>query len=171
MPAAVRQAIDPWAGLTLGLEHAEALAKARAAFGRESRTWNRHSVFEVVRLDEIAQRQRLVLTREDDRLARLTLLVDADSATGFDVYERVRRVLIERFGSPAEVYEVGRPGPDLAAEVQLGQVVRAMEWRLPEGILRLTMPRRLDGRLKIEVSLADSFSPLRANDWGLDLID
>ncbi|NLI75005.1 MAG: hypothetical protein GX442_01025 [Candidatus Riflebacteria bacterium] len=163
--------VDLWAGLALGESFAVALDQARGKLGQESRTWNRNVIFETTRLDEVAQRQRLVLTNEGDRLARLTLLIDADDATGFDVFERVRRILLERFGAPAETYEVGRPGPDLAAEVQLGQVIRAMEWRLPEGVLRLTMPRRLDGRLKIEVALADSFPPLRANDWGLDLID
>ncbi|RCK78906.1 MAG: hypothetical protein OZSIB_1056 [Candidatus Ozemobacter sibiricus] len=163
--------VDLWAGLSLGQPFAEALEQARGKLGPESRTWNRHIIFEATQLDEVAQRQRLVLTNEGDRLARLTLLIDADNATGFDVFERVRRILLERFGAPAETYEVGRPGPDLAAEVQLGQVVRAMEWRLPEGVLRLSLPRRLDGRLKIEVSLADTFPPLRATNWGLDLID
>lgn len=163
---------DLWKGLTLGTSYTDSLARARESMGNESRTWNQHIVFEGTFIDEVAQRQRLVLTSANEYLQRLTLLVDADSVTGLDIYERVRRILLNRYGAPAETYEFGTPGAtDLAADVQLGQIVRAMEWRLPEGIMRLTMPRRLDGRLKIEVSLADSFPPLRANDWGLDLID
>lgn len=130
-------------------------------------------VYEVSWLPDIPQRQRLVLELENGRLVRSALLIsfnDQDNGAGAErVYRRVLDEFIQNYGSPS-VYEEGRFGPDFGNAVNNSQLIRIAEWRLPNGVLRMGIPNRLDRVAQIEVHYAPSFPAVQNTQWGLNRV-
>lgn len=132
-------------------------------------------VYETRLLAELEQRQRFVLAHEAGRIERSALVVSlAEQGTGDDaarVYERVRRQLLDRFGNPSFTFDEGAFGPSFAADLAAGRFIRLTEWQTQAGnILRLGIPRRLDGLARIEIHHARRFPSPRDTNWGLDAI-
>lgn len=131
-------------------------------------------VFESRLLREVDERQRVALLHSGGRIDRVALLVSLSSTGGADdagrIYERVRRALIERFGRPAQTFEDGAFGPSFAQDVASGRLIRVTEWRTDRGVLRMGIPRRLDGAARIEVQHARSFGSARDGSWGLESV-
>lgn len=130
-------------------------------------------VYDVSWLPDIAQRQRLVLEVANGRVARSALLIsftDQDNGAGAErLYRRVLDEFIGNYGSPS-VYEEGRFGPEFGRAVNNSQLIRIAEWRLPNGVLRMGIPNRLDRVAQIEVHYAPSFQAVQNTQWGLDRI-
>ena len=132
-------------------------------------------VYEARLLSELEQRQRLVLAHDAGQLDRSALIVSlADQATGDDAsrtYERVRRVLLDRFGNPSFTFDEGAFGPGFAADLAAGRFIRLTEWTTQAGnTVRLGIPRRLDGLARIEIHHARRFPGPRDTIWGLDAV-
>ncbi len=128
-------------------------------------------VYEGRLLDSIDLRQRFVLLSERGGVQGTALLIDFESVGDVDTveqrFERVREILLRRYGPPDADYSRGEFGSSLAAELQSRRFIRAMEWRLPGGLLRFGIPRRLDGVVRMEAQFASSFTTPYDGDWSI----
>lgn len=131
-------------------------------------------VWEARPLAEIEGRQRVVLVAEAGRVERSGVIVSLAPSGGGDdasrVFERVRRMLIDRFGRPATTFEEGDFGPQFARDVAAGRLIRIAEWNAARGVIRLGIPRRLDGVARIEIHHARGFASPRDTAWGMEAI-
>lgn len=131
-------------------------------------------VYEQRLLAEIEGRQRVVVAGDAGRVERVALIVSLAPAGGGDdaarTYERVRRVLIDRYGRPTGSFEEGAFGADFAKELAAGRFIRVTEWTTERGVIRLGIPRRLDGIARIEIHHARAFASPRDTAWGLESV-
>lgn len=125
-------------------------------------------------LDGVDLRQRLVVEHEVDSVTRTALIIDfvdpRDTAEAMRQYEQVRRVLLERYGAPANSFDSGEIGTDLVAAINDERVVRLLEWRTPSGWLRFGIPRRLDRGVRMELQHASRFPSPRDTLWSVSLL-
>jgi hypothetical protein len=132
------------------------------------------AVFETRLLGEIDQRQRLAVAHDGTTISRSALIVDLEAVGGAEtagqLFERVRRALLDRFGRPMTNLEEGVFGPTLSADLAAGRFIRVMEWPTEAGRLRLGIPRRLDGVVRIEIQHAKSFPGLRDPVWSMETV-
>ncbi len=177
-PAATGGPVPPDAGLLLALAPGDDFDDALRRLARAGFTGGTSLpgavVFEARPLAEIEGRQRVVVVHEAGRVERSAIVVSLAPAGGADdaarTYERVRRVLIERLGRPASTYEEGDFGPAFARDLAAGRLIRIAEWVTARGVIRLGMPRRLDGIARIEIHHARGFASPRDTAWGLEAI-
>jgi hypothetical protein len=150
------------------------LAGELASFGRGIAIANA-TVYDVEFLMNVVGRQRLAVVYDrDDRVEKVALLVRLDSASAADAsraYDRVLREMIERLGRPDTVRHEGPIRDTYVSDFSTGRVVRYAEWRLPDGVLRMGIPRRLDGIARIEVQRARALADARSFGWGLEAVD
>jgi hypothetical protein len=102
------------------------------------------------------QSARLELDGDGLLLRAAVQIVPAPGSTGEDLltlYDDVFAELLRALGRPAWDQRQGRSrrGDELWA-LASGELVRAAEWRLPHP-LRLSIPRRGDGRMLVEVAI------------------
>jgi hypothetical protein len=177
-PAAAPLVAEPLSIFTLadlrpGLPLEQATTALAGRGIRDGIRQGRHTVFEAAWFDDVSQRQRLVLTASQQSLERASVIVDLNQVGDLDnvgqLYERLRSRLNREFGSPT-TQETGSFGPNLARDLRAGTFVRVSDWKTPTGVLRLGIPRRLDGVVRIEVQHAQSF-PLSGHvSWGIEEI-
>ncbi|MFZ5952626.1 MAG: hypothetical protein ACOYXC_18130, partial [Candidatus Rifleibacteriota bacterium] len=161
-------------GFDLGKAFANAVARLEGLTNAPAREWSDMIVGDIQVFKDIPQRQRLALCRDGLQLEKAVLVIDVDGSIPGqvgDVLERSRRTLIEKYGAPSEVYDIGNYGPKLAEDLRAGLFARSAEWILPEGRLTLSLPRRLDGRMKVEVQWSKDSGRLRDHLWGLNITD
>lgn len=131
-------------------------------------------VWESPLFDDVLKRQRFVLEAIDGRVKRAAVVVVLDRLGALmeimDLLDRVRRTLIARHGAPARSYERGAVTRQLAAELRAASSVRLYDWDVDGKRLRLGIPRRIDGRLRLEVQLAEDFPSEKDTAWGLDAL-
>lgn len=131
-------------------------------------------IYEVRLLGEIDQRQRFAIEHSAGRITRVALVVNLDDPNNAQIvaqtYERVRKALLDRFGNPSLNYEEGAIAPTLAADLSAGRIIRTTEWRTVDGTLRLGIPRRLDGQVRIDIQHANRFGAPRDALWGMDAV-
>lgn len=129
-------------------------------------------VYEARVLPEIPQRQRLALVHGAGQLDRAALIVEFDNLGSADTvqqtFERVRKALIDRYGQPANVYEEGEFGSGFVRDLNAQRFIRITEWQTPQGVLRFGIPRRYDGRVRMELQHRTAFPALRDTLWGLE---
>jgi hypothetical protein len=128
------------------------------------------TVYEANLLSEIDQRQRLVI-EHGATVERVGLVVSLSNVASADdiasLYARIVRTMIERYGRPHISFELGSFGRNYARDIADGKLIRIVEWDTRQGTLRLGIPRRLDGNVRIEVLHAIAFSTPRDTNWGL----
>lgn len=118
-------------------------------------------------LPQIDERQRLALVPRKGGLQTAALLIDVDDPARLDrLFTRIEGELAKRYGQPSDAFSEGDFTGDIAAKVSTGELVRATEWRGPGGPLRLFIPRRLDGLLRVEIHHAATFQPITVNSVG-----
>lgn len=149
-----------------------ALGRLDAAGFRGSVRQGDMVVFEQRLLDGIEQRQRFALVGEAGRVSRAGLAIGIDDPNNAQAvaqtYERVRKVLLDRLGSPTFTFEEGAIGATFVADLNAGRVIRTMDWQLESGRLRLGIPRRLDGQVRIEIQHAARFGTPRDTLWSIE---
>ncbi|MBF0609869.1 MAG: hypothetical protein G8345_14095 [Magnetococcales bacterium] len=120
------------------------------------------------------QRQRLVVLKQDEQLTHTALLIDLDNTGGPDsmerTYSKIREHIMRRLGPPTITNDLGRFGPNMRAELFAGTFARLAQWPVKGGVLRLGIPRRLDGQVRIEIQTASSFPSPRQANWGLERV-
>ena len=131
-------------------------------------------VYDARLLSDVDERQRVVVLHEGERVERSALLVSLASTGSADdagrLYERVRRALIDRLGRPTGTFEQGTFGPGYANDVATGRLIRIAEWATDRGVIRLGIPKRLDGMVRIEVHHARGFASPRDTAWGIEAV-
>lgn len=131
------------------------------------------SVYEVRLLEEIGQRQRLALLRDDAGIIRKTgLIIDFDDVGNLDstaqTFDKVRQVLVKVYGRPDTFFEEGEFGPNFADDVNNNRFIRIFEWNLQGSVIRFGIPRRVDRQVRMEIQHAASFPPVRETLWSLN---
>ncbi|HTT07355.1 MAG TPA: hypothetical protein VMH34_00965 [Gammaproteobacteria bacterium] len=131
-------------------------------------------VYEYPLLREIEQRQRLVLMHDGVQLTGSALIIDLDTVGNVDslaqTFEHVRKALIQHYGNPANNFEDGDFTPSFVDDVNSQRLIRVSEWITPTGILRLGIPRRLDGQVRIEIQHQRSFPLPRETLWSIEAV-
>lgn len=131
-------------------------------------------IYEVHLLGEIDQRQRFAVEHSAGQVTRVALVVNLDDPNNAQVvaqtYERIRKALLDHYGNPSLNYEEGTIAPTLTADLSAGRIIRTTEWRTGDGTLRLGIPRRLDGQVRIDIQHANRFGAPRDVLWGMDAV-
>jgi hypothetical protein len=160
-----------WPGMPLA--KAEAALAARRVRGAVDLPTAK--VYEVKLLRNVQQRQRLVLVHDGgQKLKTIALIVNpADVGEGDTMsrlYNRIYRDAVRAFGNPGRFRETGDFGPALAADLNAGRFVRIAQWDTQTGVLRLGIPRRLDGMVRIEFQHARSLPGLGHALWSVEQV-
>lgn len=124
---------------------------------------------------DILRRQRLVLEYLANELQRSAVIIDFDDVgdpqTALQTFERVRQILIRRLGTPTRSYDEGDFSASFVTDVNSQRLLRLVEWQTDTGsIIRFGMPRRLDGRVRMEIQHARSFPPPSETRWSLEAV-
>lgn len=119
------------------------------------------------------RRQRIALVTSADRVvSKVYQVIDTRSRGDLDdlnqVYETVKKQMLTAWGQPARVVEVGALAGNVTQAILAGTVVRAVDWSVQGGWIRLGIPVRADGQVRIEVLRAPSISSDPRVPWGLD---
>lgn len=121
---------------------------------------------------DIDQRQRLAVDVSGGAVSRTALVIDFDdvgnTADMQHTFERVRQQMLEKYGQPDTFFDQGNFSPNLGADLAANRFIRVMEWRRDGGVLRFGIPRRLDGRIRMEVQFARSFPPFNHTLWSVE---
>jgi hypothetical protein len=129
-------------------------------------------IYEARVFRDVFNRQRLVIEHSRGLVERTSLIVDIDDGERpSDIartYENMKETLIRLYGKPLRFEEKGKFSPALQEDLNGGKFVRIMDWKVGRGVLRLGIPRRLDGRVRIEVQYAESVPPLDITMWGIE---
>lgn len=128
-------------------------------------------IYEVQLLTLIPQRQRLVLVHDGQRLQRTVFIIDFDpnqpTLSILQTIDRVRQLVLTQYGTPKTFFEDGEFGGDPIGELRRGDVSRALEWDHPDGLLRYGVPLRVDGQVRIELTLAPQLQTIRDPLWSV----
>lgn len=131
-----------------------------------------YEVYEHQVLRGIFQRQRLVLGDVGGAIGSATVIIGFDGVGEIDTieqtFERVRKALVDRYGTPDRVLEEGQFSQQLVTDVNAQRFIRVMEWDTGAGVLRFGMPRRLDGQVRMEIQHRPAFPGLRDTRWSLE---
>ncbi len=125
-------------------------------------------------LREIDTRQRLALVGGLGRLERAGLIVDLPAGNGgaadARAFERIKELFLKTYGPPSVAIETGDFGPDIAGRSRDGSFRRVYEWPGANGVLRLGIPARLDGAVRVEAIHARTQPPPGQATWGFQEI-
>jgi hypothetical protein len=116
-------------------------------------------------------RQRVVVIGEAERTSRVGVILDPESA-GVDDLNRVLSDLLEivsaRLGTPDISIETGNFNASLAENLRKGTFARLYHWERQGQQIRLGIPLRLDGLIRIELVQSREIStPDVGIDWGI----
>jgi hypothetical protein len=129
-------------------------------------------VYEARLLNEIDQRQRLALSHDEKIVTKTALIIDFDDVgnqnTVSQSFERVRSILLKRFGAPVDTFEQGQFSPNFARDVNAGKLVRIIEWQTSNGLVRFGMPQRLDRQIRMELQYASRFPSRNETFWSVE---
>ncbi len=129
-------------------------------------------IYEGQMLEEINQRQRLVLITKDNILEKTVLIIDYQSSGRVDdikrTFEYIKQILFKEYGTPVSFYEKGDFAHNLSQLIANREFIRNYEWHLPAGIVRLGIPKRSDRKVRIEIHFGRNFPSIKEPQWGLD---
>lgn len=159
--------------LTPGMPLAEARGRLQAAGISGGVEQPGAVVYQAAYLPQVANPQRIALLHDGARLVKTAAVFDL-VATGDpigvqQVFQDIQRILIQRYGTP-EVFERGEFGADFVQQINSNELIRISEWRTPEGTLRLGLPRRTDGTVRIELQYAGRFPPPGQTRWSVEQV-
>jgi len=83
-------------------------------------------------------------------------------------YEKIRSTLMDTYGRPSDFFERGTVTPRMLDDIRTGTFIRIMEWKRPQGTIRFGIPRRLDGKVRMELQFAEGFPPYGETLWSLE---
>ncbi|MDD3445759.1 MAG: hypothetical protein PHS60_10140 [Zavarzinia sp.] len=147
---------------------------AEAGFGTGARVGTLH-VYDARLFENVDNLQRFALVERDgavDRLVAVVELVDPASATEAGrLFQRIEQDLARRYGPPTDAVDEGQfTGGDFQAMVADGTIARVREWQFADGVLRLGIPQRMDGRARIELQFGATMPPIRFKRWSVETL-
>ena len=114
-------------------------------------------------LEEIEQRQRLVLIQENKILKKAVVIIDFNAIDRpedmLQTYQMVQSILLDKYGNPTSVTSRGDLSQTFFQDVRDGKFVRSSDWERPGGKLRYSIPKRLDGLVRLSIEFAESLPP------------
>lgn len=123
--------------------------------------------------DQLSQLQRVALAHDGQSVIKSAVIIDLVNVGDVDgiqrVFQEVQQILANRYGNP-ETFERGQFGVNVAADINSDTVIRLSEWRLPDGVLRLGIPRRIDEQVRIEIQYGAAFPPPTQTRWSLEQV-
>lgn len=129
-------------------------------------------VYEATAFPAVDLRQRLVLLHQGRRHRTAAVIFDpVDPTDGRALeadFQRVLSEVIRLYGRPESTFERGDFAGNIAQDISRSDLIRLAEWRTDGGTLRLGIPRRLDGQIRIELHHARSFRPPSHTLWSLN---
>jgi hypothetical protein len=159
------------ADFSLGMNFSDAVSSMESQLGGQGVKLPGMVVFETEFYDDIDQRQRLVLVQDKKRLETAGVIISLKDIGGLDtteqIYRNLQAVITKRYGAPA-TYNIGEFSTNLVNDVNAGKFIRNSEWTVSGGKIRLGIPQRLDGTVRIEVQYAASFPPPRQTFWSIE---
>lgn len=150
-----------------------AMARRMEASGMPAGTQQgQATIYEQRLIGDLTERQRLAITHERGSVSHIALVLNLNDPNNpqdvAQTYERVRKAMLDRFGRPSFTFEEGTISSTFVADLNANRVIRTMEWSTESGKLRLGIPRRLDGQIRIEVQHAKNFGAPRDTLWSID---
>jgi hypothetical protein len=131
-------------------------------------------VWEYRLLPRILQRQRLAVVVEDNEIEYSALIIDFENVGNVDsvkqLFDRVQKALIDKYGSPTNFFEDGEFTSSFVRDVNRQELIRIYEWQTQHGKVRFGIPRRLDGKVRMEVQHRRKFGQPRDTLWSLEEI-
>lgn len=129
-------------------------------------------IYETQLLTDIEHRQRLGLFYSANVLDQSALVIEFDELGDIDssaqIYDEVRKVLLDRYGPPVNRVEEGAFTSNLNDDLRTGRFKRILEWQTTSGTLRFGIPYRTDGQIRMEVIHARSFPAGEDNFWSIE---
>jgi hypothetical protein len=129
-------------------------------------------VYETRLFEEIELRQRLALVHQRNVLKKSAFIIDYGFVSRPEdvmrFFEKVKSILLNRYGSPTSFYERGTVSRNLVDDIRTGAFIRLTEWSRPGGTIRFGMPRRLDGQVRMEIQFAETFPPPTETLWSIE---
>lgn len=125
-------------------------------------------------IPRLFESQNLVLhAGEEGTLAAIHVQIVPDSGlTGADVLrlaDDVRSRLIARFGAPAWERREGRArGEEVVFALSNGEVVRMSQWETKDRSIRAGIPRRIDGKVIVEIAITRERLPRGELFWSAE---
>lgn len=119
-------------------------------------------------IPRLFESQTVVLQADEDaRLAAIHIQIAPGSgSTGSEVLrlaDQVRSRLIDRFGVPSWERREGRaPADQILFALSSGEIVRMAQWQMEGRTVRAGIPRRIDGRVIVEIAITEE--PLLRDD-------
>jgi hypothetical protein len=114
-------------------------------------------------VEEIEQRQRLVLIQENKILKKAVVIIDFNAIDRpedmLQTYQLVQSILLNKYGNPTSVTSRGELSPTFFQDVRDGKFIRLSDWDRTGGKLRYGIPKRLDGLVRLTIEFAESFPP------------
>ncbi|MBI4357598.1 MAG: hypothetical protein HY559_06960 [Gammaproteobacteria bacterium] len=121
-------------------------------------------IFEAPLLESITARQRLVLSEVAGILQKSVHIIEleetGDESTLQQTFESIRTILLGRYGKTVQTFEAVTNEQPVARPT--------MEWEMPNGKIRFGIPKRLDGKVRIEIQYARHFPALQDPNWGFE---
>jgi hypothetical protein len=131
-------------------------------------------VYEYAVFSEFTQRQRLALVHDGKVVLASAAIIEFGNLGSVEsdrqLFERVKRELVDRYGSPSRGLEEGAFDGNLVRDVNSKKLVRVLEWDTPNGVVRFGIPRRFDGRVRMEVQQRASFPAPRETRWSIEAV-
>ncbi|MDQ6954445.1 MAG: hypothetical protein Q9M20_03275 [Mariprofundaceae bacterium] len=125
-------------------------------------------------LRDVDQSQRFAIEMQHGLLTRAAVIVEFENVgNNFDTqrtFELVRREVVEAYGQPDRFFNQGNFGANLGVDLAANKFIRVMEWKRDGGTLRFGIPRRLDGKVRMELQFGRNFPALKDTLWSLEQV-
>ena len=129
-------------------------------------------VFQQSLMEDIDAGQRLAVQGEAGSVSRSALVFDLDDVTDYQavasLYQSIKNRLLKHYGAPAHADELGDFDQAMFVGLETGAFQRLLQWRLPEGVLRFGIPRRLDGIYRMELQFTQGQALVGDAAWSME---
>jgi len=123
---------------------------------------------------DMSENQRLALDVQQGRVLRSAVIIDffdpGNNAGIRTAFERMRRQLLAVYGQPDDFFDQGDFGPNIVTELAAGRFIQVMQWNRDGGIVRFGIPRRLDGKVRMELQFGRNFPSLKDTLWSMEQV-
>jgi len=133
-----------------------------------------YEVYEYPVFPMVIRRQRLALEYTTGILTRSGVIIEFDDVGDVNsvsqTFEGIRQDLIRELGPPVRTRQEGEFTANFVSDVNDQRLVRITEWMTEKGIIRFGIPRRLDGRVRMEIQYATSFPQPGETLWSMEAV-